>query len=290
MLTRRSFLTTAACATGTGLFSFAPGQASAADTSPKLTTYIADKAVDRETVLQWEARRLQVAANRLSGNLPAALVGELDCLISRPALSTTNIVRERDLLADAKMLMGETELRDLMAADIAISDPVSEAAAATGEWAVSSAGLSCTVGAADGFVEWFNTRRDQNDQRAMLIAGPDHYVIHTPRSGIQEVIEVTGGAVLATRLIIDYADNAAVPINRDPAFPHETSGWARTAGGIRIGAVRHQFRDDPGGGFSAKLAVAFPAPLPPWMFSEHSWHLACEFSNWVSTYVASTKP
>ena len=290
MLTRRDFLTTAACAAGAGLASFAAGQASAAGTSPKLTAYIAGKAVDRETVLQWEARRLQVAADRLSGNLPAALVGELGGLISRPALSTTDIARERELLADAKMRMGEAEIRDLMAADIAISDPASEAAAATGEWSVSSTGLSCTLGTADGFIEWFNTRRDQNDQRAMLVAGPDHYLIHTPRSGIQEVIEVTGGAVLAARFVIDYADNADVPISRDPEFPIEASGWARTAGGTRIGAVRHQFRNDPGGGFSAKLAVAFPAAMPPWMFSEHSWHLACEFSDWVSAYVASTNP
>ncbi|GAA5110531.1 hypothetical protein GCM10025762_18500 [Haloechinothrix salitolerans] len=95
----------------------------------------------------------------------------------------------------------------------------------------------------------------------MLVAGPDHYLIQSPRPGIQEVIEVTGGAVMAARFIIDYADTAdirsartLITRSRHPAGP--------ALGGNHIGAVRHQFRDDPAGGFSAKLAVAFPAQCP----------------------------
>lgn len=287
MTTRRTFLTAAAIATGAALTPFTRRQASA-EPSPQITVYIAGQKIDREAVLQWEARRLQVAANRLSGNLPAALLGELNSLILRPAESTADVARERERLADVKLRMGEDAMRDLMTADIAITDPASEAAAAANEWSISSAVLCSTLGTANGFAEWFNARCDQNDQRAMLVAGPDHYLIRSSRPGVQEVIEVTGGAVMGARFVIDYADTANVPISRDLDHPFEASGWARTLDGTRIGAVRHQFRDDPAGGFSAKLAVAFPASMPPWMLSEHSWHLACEFSNWVTAYVHAT--
>jgi hypothetical protein len=164
---------------------------------------------------------------------------------------------------------------------------VSQTAALADQWAVSNAGLDSTLGTARGFTEWFVARRDRNDERAMLVACPDHYLIRTPRSGVQEVIEVTGGAVVASRFVIDYADTAGIPVAREPRCAVALSGWARTADGARIGAIRHQFWDNPQGGFSAQLAVVFPAELPPWMFSEHSWHLACEFSNWVSAYVKS---
>ncbi|GAB3383652.1 hypothetical protein [Amycolatopsis echigonensis] len=284
MLTRRRFLTAAAAA---GLVPVAGRQTAAADDAePGLTAYLGGEAIGRDAVLEWEARRLRVAAERLRGNLPAALAAELDALVLRPAQSTAEVARDRERLAAVKMRMGEAEIRKLMAPDLAVSGPASEGAAAPGEWAVSSAGLASTRGTAGGFARWFTGERDRNDERAMLAACPDHYVIRTPRAGVQEVIEVTGGAVLAARFVIDYADTAGVPIARDQGFPIDLSGWARGGDGVPIGAVRHQFRDDPRGGFAARLAIAFPAVLPPWMISEHRWHLACEFSNWVLAYLA----
>ncbi|MDA3625694.1 hypothetical protein OU415_09620 [Saccharopolyspora sp. WRP15-2] len=101
------------------------------------------------------------------------------------------------------------------------------------------------------------------------------------------MIEVTGGATMGSRFVIDYADTTGIPVSRNSHFPVETSGWARADDGNRIGAVRHQFRDNAQGGFSAMLPVAFPATLPPWMITEHRWHLACEFSNWVCAFVDS---
>jgi hypothetical protein len=36
-----------------------------------------------------------------------------------------------------------------------------------------------------------------------------------------------------------------------------------------------------------ELNVTFPAFLPPFMITEHRWHLACEFSNWITAYIQS---
>ncbi|GAA4427725.1 hypothetical protein ACFQV2_24750 [Actinokineospora soli] len=279
MVTRRDFL----IATGAGITSLAVGHASAAGSAPGITAYIGGAAVDRATVLEWEARRIQVAAERINRALPGAILGELTSVLFRVPAGTEDIASEREALADAKLRMGETAMRDLVAADLAVSGPAGELAAAPGQWAISTIGLVSTHGTATGFANWFRVA----DERAMLVACPDHYLIRSPRTGPQEVIEVTGGAVLNAQFFIDYTDTAGVPIAVDPRYPVRMAGWARSARGVRIGAVHHQFRDEPRGGFSAALAVAFPASLPS-VVAEHRWHLACEFSNWVAAYVAST--
>ncbi|MFD5656158.1 Ntn hydrolase family protein [Streptomyces hirsutus] len=74
------------------------------------------------------------------------------------------------------------------------------------------------------FLEWFNGRIEQNNERAMLVANPDHYLISSPHAGAQEVIEVTDGAMLAAQFLMDYTDTAGVPIEEDPFYPVQTSG------------------------------------------------------------------
>ncbi|MER8039118.1 hypothetical protein [Streptomyces hydrogenans] len=278
-----------AAATGLGLTHMTLSRATAATPALDLTAYINRRAIGRTAVLQWEARRLRVAAERLSHHLPAGLTAELGNLLDDSSPSIETVPQDRERLADVKLSLGQEEIRDRMASDLTITDPMGVLAAAVDEWSTSRCEISSSIGTAKGFLDWFNDCMARNDERAMLIANPDHYLISSPRPGAQEVIEVTGGAMLAARFLIDYSDNVGVPITRDPLFPVQTSGWARSGDGTKIGAVRHQFRDNPQGGFTAKLAVAFPATLPPWMFSEHQWHLACEFSNWVSAYVASTR-
>ncbi|MFG3055484.1 twin-arginine translocation signal domain-containing protein [Kitasatospora sp. NPDC048239] len=289
MISRRRFMTTAAVVTATGaLASWPLPEADAAGPALELTACIDGSTLDRATVLRWEAARIQVASQRLRNWLPGALLAEFDAFLdAAPSIATVDQDRER--LADLKMGLGEDRIREILAVDLAVTGPASHLAAATGSWAVSRAEVTSTLGTAQGFVTWFNSRINADDKHAMLVACPDHYLIRTPGPGVQEVIEVTGGAVLGARFVIDYADTAGVPIAVDPAFPVRAAGWARDDCGTEIGAVRHQFQDNPRGGFRAKLAVAFPAVVPPEMISTHQWHLACEFSNWVTGYAASIR-
>lgn len=54
----------------------------------------------------------------------------------------------------------------------------------------------------------------------------------------------------------------------------------RTADGLAVGRLRHQFRNE-GEGLSARLTIEFPALTPGPMIRGHQWHLASEFSNWL---------
>lgn len=251
----------------------------------RLSVRIGDQVIERDDVLRWEARRLQVAAQRIAGNVPGWLLGDLSALLLRPAESTVNVARDRELLGDTKLRLGEAQMRKITSLDLLASNPTAQLTAAPGKWTVSRATISSNLGTARGFVDWFNSRVAHNDVRSMLVACPDHYVIRTPQSHHQEVIEVTGGAVFASRFLIDYADITRLPIPADPTCTARAAGWARNANGTKIGAVHHQFKNNRGGGFTGELNVAFPAFLPPFMISEHRWHLACEFSNWIAAYV-----
>ena len=288
MIVRRTFLSgTALVAAGLVLNPKLARASSPA--APRLTATIGGRRVDRDEVLQWEARRLKVAAARIKGNVTGWLLGDLDALILRPALSTADVPRAREQLADVKMRLGEAEMRKLTTVDLDASNPLGVITAAPHQWAISHTTIQSDAGTADGFVNWFNHRIALNDVRSMLVACPDHYISRTTGPKRVEVIEETGGAIVASRFFINLAETDSLPIPVDPKYPARTAGWARNAHGTRIGAVRHQFRNDPDGGFTGELAVAFPAFVPPTFITEHRWHMACEFSNWITAYVTPSR-
>lgn len=252
-----------------------------------LTAFIEGEAISRAEVLTWEARRLQVVAKRMNNNLPAAIVAGLQALILRQPVSTANIAQERELLADAKMLAGNEQMQRLVAGDLLLSDPISALAALPKQWAVSQIEIESSLGTAQGFADWFSRAMERDDERAMLLACPDHYLIRSLGANGQDVIEETGGALVVSHFMIDYSKPSNLPAAIDPEFSVRLTGPALNKAGVQIGGVCHQFRD-LSQGFRMRLAVFFPATLPFWYISEHRWHLACEFSNWITAYVKET--
>lgn len=263
--------------------------ASPADTAAVggLRTVIDGSAVDQARVVEWERRRLSVAAARLREDYAGVLVGELDSLLARLAATVDDIPAARSALARARVLIGPDGLRELLAGELVASAAAARAgvAASGGRWQYAITEIASDRGTAQGFLDWFDRARVTDDRAVWTDACPDHYVIATLPDGWQEVVEVTGGAVLASQFFVDYADRAGVMVPADPAYPLTVAGVASLSDGFVIGGVRHQFRDEPGGGFRARLQVAFPAALPEFSIAEHRWHLACEFGNWISAYL-----
>jgi hypothetical protein len=257
-----------------------PGHPAALD----LTSYIDGEAVTREEVLMWEARRLEIVAQRMKTHLPD-LAGDLDALFLRPQDSIAHVAQDRQTLLQAKLRAGEKAMRAVVASDLLLSGPAAALGAAEGTFAISTIQMTSNLGTAQGFVDWFNGTVATNDIAAMLQACPDHYVLDSPAARQQFVIEVTGGAVLASEFTLNYADPKPVPIPNDPSLPVRVGGHAKGAEGTVIGLAWHQFGNQPGGGFKAVPAIGFPASLPGWFITEHRWHLACEFSNWITAYV-----
>ncbi|TLF56246.1 hypothetical protein [Nocardia cyriacigeorgica] len=293
MLTRRTFMiraagttaaTVAAAGLGTGTTFASPPDR---QVSPGLRTFIDGKMLDQRQIVEWERRRLSVAAARLRKDYAGALVGELDSLLARLEVAVDDISTARSALARARMVIGPDGLRELLTGELIASEVAARTAVAAsdGHWQYSITEITSDRGTAQGFLDWLDRARLTDDRAVWTDACPDHYIIATLPDGRQEVIEVTGGAVLASQFFIDYTDTARVMVPSDPAFPLAVSGVASLSDGFVIGGVRHQFRDEPGGGFRSRLQVAFPAALPQLYVAEHQWHLACEFGNWISAYL-----
>jgi hypothetical protein len=249
-----------------------------------LTANIDGTVVDRQQVLEWEARRLQVVATRMNGSAVLSKIEDLSALIVRPAADTSNIVQERNLLADAKIKAGDEAMKQLIASDLLLSGPAMDLAASVPGYSTSQIDIFSNQGTAEGFANWFIDHGiTLDDERSMLVACPDHYVIRSVAPDGQNVYEETGGAFLVSNFVVNYADTAGLPIVDEPDFSVRLAGAASSAEGTVVGGVNHRFKNLDQG-FQARVAVFFPSALPFWFTTEHRWHLACEFSNWITAY------
>jgi hypothetical protein len=205
-----------------------------------------------------------------------------------PATSIENIEAERQQLVDAKIKAGDEFMARFVASDLLVSGPAMDLAALSGQWSICQIEIVSNMGTAEGFVDWFTSQATTLDnERAMLVACPDHYLIRSIGANGQNVIEETGGALLASHFTIDYSLQGSLPYPIDANFPVRLMGPASSVRSAeQVGGVLHQFRTLDSGGFVALPAVFFPATLPFWFVADHRWHLACEFSNRISAYVA----
>ncbi len=230
--------------------------------------------VSRDEVLAWEARRYAPAARKVGLDVPSGSLPE-----------------RRVAFADAKLELGAARLRGRLSRDLRLSGLVARAGtrASRDRRVLSVCDLDVAGGDAETFVAWFTDTARADYQRSMLAANPDHFLIDVRPDGRQEVIETTGGSPLATHFLVDYTDTAPLSSDRDPGYPHELAGAARTEAGAVIGGVRHELRATRDG-FHALLQVEFPRLTAPSMIRTHRWHLACEFSNWVESAFGDGTP
>ncbi|OXM57606.1 hypothetical protein CFP71_07255 [Amycolatopsis thailandensis] len=234
---------------------------------PTIEAVLAGRPVTREDVLAWETKRMNEAAVKIGLPVP-----------------TGELARRRAAFADTKLDLGPDEIRRRLARDIRRADWVARTSTrlSRGRRVTSTCDLFVTgAGTAADFLAWFGDVGRDDYAHSMIAANPDHFLIDTAPDGRQEVVETTGGSPLATRFLVDYTDTAEIVTHRDPAFPLEASGVARTGTGLAIGGVRHEFRDHADG-FHAHLCVEFPRFTLPTMVTRHRMHLACEFSNWIA--------
>ncbi|MBH2030120.1 MAG: hypothetical protein I8H74_06565 [Moraxellaceae bacterium] len=130
-------------------------------------------------------------------------------------------------LAERKQELGTQRILQILRRELAISDPMAVLTAhlSFGYRRFSITELVSSQGTAEQFVTWFNERARINDERAMLAATPDHYVIQTNADGSQEVVETNGGSPLATHFFIDYEDLSSLRSPVDPDYPLQKAGF-----------------------------------------------------------------
>lgn len=235
--------------------------------APDITAVIGGRIVPRAEVLEWEGLRAAAVYKKLRMGAPPG-----------------DVAARRGALVAKKLELGHAEIERRLAREMAIATRSSRLLTALSR----DGRRLCTVelrggdGSAETTPAFYKAAMDSGDEATLLAASPDHWVLCRRDDGIQQVIETTGGSPLASRIFLDENEVAPIGTPADPTFPVQWVAFGRARlGGPPAGALRHQFRDEPGGGFTARLTIEFPRLTPGRIVDAHGWHLACEFSNWI---------
>lgn len=232
-----------------------------------ITAQINGRSFSRSEVLAWEARRAGKVCKKL-GIAPAP----------------EDVFAQREALVARKLELGHERLVALLSRELRLSAVGGRllAGISRGRRRLCTIELTATEGSAEAMPAYYRRAMETGDEVALLSACPDHYILREAPGGVQQVIETTGGSPLAAQIFLEQSGLETLTTAADPAFPVQwVSAGAVSRGGSPIGAFRHQFRDEPDGGFRARLTGEFPITTPPWLIRGHQWHLACEFSNWI---------
>ena len=234
--------------------------------SLEIVATIGDREVGRAEVQEWESERASKVAKKLGID---PLQGDL--------------AARREALVRRKLELGHAGLESKLARELRLSARSSRlmSALSRGRRHLCTVELSGPAGSAEAMPAFYREAMQIGDEAALLIASPDHFLLGQAPDGVQQVIETTGGAPLASRIFLDESDTSTVTTTADPDFPVQWVAVGRgSPDGPAAGGLRHQFRDGPGG-FRARLTIEFPAFTPGRIVRAHRWHLACEFSNWI---------
>lgn len=227
---------------------------------------IGDREFSRTEVQAWESERVTKVAKKLG-------LGPL----------TGDLARRREALVQRKLELGHEALEAKLARELRLSARSSRllSALSRGRRRVCSIELAGPRGSAEAMPAFYRQAMERGDEAPLLAASPDHFLLHRRPDGVQQVIETTGGAPLASRIFLDESETGSVSAPAEPAFPVQWVAVGRSSpDGPVAGGLRHQFGDGPDG-FRARLTIEFPALAPGRIVREHRWHLACEFSNWI---------
>jgi hypothetical protein len=238
-----------------------------------ITAVIGGRSVPRAEVLEWEGRRAAAVYEKLGMGAPP-----------------NGVAVRREALVAKKLELGHAEIERRLARQMAMATRSSRlmTALSRGGRRLCTIELRGGAGTAEGTPAFYKAAMDSGDEAPLLAASPDHWVLRKRDDGIQQVIETTGGSPLASRIFLDENEVGPIGTPADPSFPVQwvAIGRARLSG-PPSGALRHQFRDEPGGGFTARLTIEFPRVTPARFVDAHRWHLACEFSNWIEAASAA---
>jgi hypothetical protein len=229
--------------------------------------------VSRAEVLEWEGRRAAAVYKKLGMGTPPG-----------------DVAVRREALVAKKLELGHAEIERRLAWQMALAGRSSRLMSALprGGRRLCVVELRGSGGSAEAVPAFYKAAMDAGEEAPLLAAAPDHWILRKREDGIQQVIETTGGAPLASCIYLDENEVGQILTPADPSFPVQWVSFGRTRlDGPPAGALRHQFRDEPGGRFTARLTIEFPRVTPGRFVAGHRWHLACEFSNWIEAASAA---
>ncbi|WP_326673836.1 hypothetical protein [Streptomyces sp. NBC_01257] len=187
--------------------------------------------------------------------------------------------------------LGRQGLLDLLADDIEEGNAFLRESARTSEGKFKpGTTVLTTQGLTSGvFLDWMD-KAFAGDERPLLAAHPEHYVMGTDSIGAR-VVENIGPHVADFYMggwgtaALAWATDAE-ELLPEAEFPRKMSSNLFLADGTVVGRALIQF-GDTAEGFTANLTVYFPVTCPDEVLEHHLRHYAVEFRNWIVAAAAA---
>lgn len=187
--------------------------------------------------------------------------------------------------------LGRQGLLDLLAEDIKEGNAFLRESARTsnGNFKAGTTVLATQGLSSGAFLAWMD-KAFAGDERALLAAHPEHYVMGTDEIGARVVENIgphvsdfyMGGWGTAE---LAWAEDAE-ELLPESEYPRKMSSNLFLADGTVVGRALIQF-GDTADGFTANLTVYFPTTCPDDVLDHHLRHYAVEFRNWIVAAAAS---
>lgn len=232
--------------------------------TPEITVIINEQTVQRNEILALEKNRSRVAGEKLG----------LD-------FTHENLAQMRQALLERKLELGHKGIQSCCQKDITISSYLFKALSVLSRGKLKTSEIEIKVKgiSAKDFIEWFEEKNKLGDEKALLAAHPEHYII-VSKDNSQWVYETTGGSPFVSEFVINFNQNDNLFEDMLPNYSYQISGKVLNQSGKTMGAALHQFKETTDG-FHGLLTIYFPFLVPKQIIEGHKYHLAIEFSNWV---------
>lgn len=175
-------------------------------------------------------------------------------------------------------------VKDFLKDELAITTEKSEnyVAESQGEWKFGYTDVIMPGLSYEEYHDWFMSKLAANDEIALQVAHPDHYLnaMSKTESKTVEIIENLGEDDLPWYLIGEFVNADIVPLERDKEYPADFCLRIKSSNGVIIGYAAHEFKNDINGDCDIKLTIILPKNAPDSLVTGHLNHFTVEFRNW----------
>lgn len=195
---------------------------------------------------------------------------------------TEDILEIRRTLVERKLKLGHQELENICKKDVYKSSKLVGLMRAMSFGRVKPCQVEVFANgiSAKEFVTWFEQINEIADEKTLLAAHPEHYIINNTPDGRQLIYETNGGSPFIASFTIDFTDKEDALKQSLQGYPYNISGKAINKKGKKVGGSMHQFQDTENG-MHGILSIDFPYLILNSVMEGHKMHLAIEFSNWI---------
>ena len=254
----------------------------------KLKIIIDKKEIETNKIRNWEISREQKTLKNLKKYLGEQVFH--DMLKNGGFSQELSEQKERkEAIAYLKLEMGHEKILDMLSRDIKLSDMFMKfmIKLSGDKRKICSIEILCENDKTN-VLSWYVNNKVINDEKKMISAISDHYLFRLLSPDEQEIIEVAGGSPVASRFIAKMNDTEKLVTKRDSSYEYELTATVYLADKTAVAGIRHQFRHEKEG-FRILLQIEFPKMIPNYIIKKHQYHLAVEFSNWISMAIKDKK-